>query len=367
VPYSYLIDISRWQGQVDHRAVERAGISGCVIKASEGLRANTAQATTQYFRQNAPVAKRTYRLWGAYHYLTPADPAGQVAWCLEQIQAGYGSLDGCVIQLDAEDHSGGPPVLSVEDVARWKQEWDKATNNYPVLLYAPRWYWTRVRDYGQLTALGFAGWWPSAYVDGYGDYLGLASKIRRAWDPWAGLTPVITQYTQSARISGINADVDVNEIRMGLDQFQALTTRQGDDMAQVPQEQWDRARAQLDAISDILDGGKGAAYQRSRLRADQGHMLTRIIEEIRAVATAVQTSATQDRERDDALYALVRSAIERTPAPIPPAEVDRIISEITTALDVDRERARQAAADAITAAVARLADAAAGDAVPPAV
>jgi hypothetical protein len=67
-----------------------------------------------------------------------------------------------------------------------------------------------------------------------------------------------------------------------LHDWQAYRTSGGDDMASVPQAQWDRARAQLDSISDTVTGGKGSAYAGSVMRKDHGYQIDEIDRRVQA-------------------------------------------------------------------------------------
>ena len=59
-------------------------------------------------------------------------------------------------------------------------------------------------------------------------------------------------------------------------------TSTGDDMASVPQEQWDRVRNQLDKLDDAVCGGQGQAYLGSRMRQDHGFQIDEIDRRIHA-------------------------------------------------------------------------------------
>ncbi|TQS44948.1 hypothetical protein [Cryptosporangium phraense] len=50
--------------------------------------------------------------------------------------------------------------------------------------------------------------------------------------------------------------------------YENFRTNGGEDMAQVPQAQWDRVRKQLDSIDDVVHGGNGAAYRESAMKRD---------------------------------------------------------------------------------------------------
>ena len=62
----------------------------------------------------------------------------------------------------------------------------------------------------------------------------------------------------------------------------SATGREDEDMAQVSQAQWDRARAQLDAIADTVTGGKGTAYDGSVMRRDHGYQIDELDRRVKA-------------------------------------------------------------------------------------
>jgi hypothetical protein len=64
--------------------------------------------------------------------------------------------------------------------------------------------------------------------------------------------------------------------------WQAYRTTGGDDMAAVPQAQWERARKQLDALSDAINGGAGEAYKASVMRKDHGYQIDEIDRRVQA-------------------------------------------------------------------------------------
>jgi hypothetical protein len=64
--------------------------------------------------------------------------------------------------------------------------------------------------------------------------------------------------------------------------WQDQRTSGGDDMASVPQAQWDRARKQLDSISDTVTGGAGEAYKGSVMRKDHGFQIDEIDRRVQA-------------------------------------------------------------------------------------
>jgi hypothetical protein len=64
--------------------------------------------------------------------------------------------------------------------------------------------------------------------------------------------------------------------------WQAFRTTGGDDMASVPQAQWDRARKQLDALSDAVNGGAGEGYKTSVMRKDHGFQIDEIDRRVQA-------------------------------------------------------------------------------------
>ena len=93
--------------------------------------------------------------------------------------------------------------------------------------------------------------------------------------------------------------------------WQLQRTSGGDDMASVPQAQWDRARKQLDAISDTVTGGAGEAYHGSVMRKDHGYQIDEIDRRVQAY---VDQRLSAIESKLDALIAATGGTTTTTPA-----------------------------------------------------
>lgn len=218
----YTIDISRYNGTIDYAKVKAAGIQGVVCKATEGTPAQTLTSTATYFAGAAAGIKRAgFAVRGGYHWLRPGYYAAQASNFYNALVAGYGSLDGLVVQLDAEG-SG----VTLADVQGFVRSWNALTGSYPLCGYFPKWYWSGLGvGASQLLPLVGGRWWQSAYVTGAGTYLALAERIASGWAPWGSFSPLILQYTSTANVPGDPGVCDVNQTKGTVASFLAVATR----------------------------------------------------------------------------------------------------------------------------------------------
>lgn len=70
--------------------------------------------------------------------------------------------------------------------------------------------------------------------------------------------------------------------------WENFRTSGGEDMAQVPQAQWDRVRKQLDAIDDVVHGGQGGAYRESAMRRDHSAQVEELKEYVDQRMNAIE-------------------------------------------------------------------------------
>lgn len=216
----YFVDVSAFQPAINYQQLAAGGIQGVVCKATEGTASQTFQSTYDYFNRYASAAKGMFPIQGAYHYLRAGNARAQVHNFLSTVTGAFGSLDGLVIQLDAED-----PQLTLSDVNQWRIEWNAATRSYPYAGYYPRWFWEGKGVAPTSLLSGVAAWWQSAYVNGTGTYQSLATEITSGWNTWGGFSPTILQYTSSARVPGIGGLSDVNQVRLSMNAFLHQCTR----------------------------------------------------------------------------------------------------------------------------------------------
>ncbi|MCF6301811.1 MAG: glycoside hydrolase family 25 protein [Devosiaceae bacterium] len=106
------IDISRYQGDVDFRAVKRAGTRFAFIKATEG-----GDYLDPAFARNWAASADAGLVRGAYHFMTWCRPAEeQAAWFAANVPNDPYSMPP-VLDLEWNNHSRSCPKMPAPDVA----------------------------------------------------------------------------------------------------------------------------------------------------------------------------------------------------------------------------------------------------------
>jgi len=195
------IDASSNTGSVGWAAVD-AGTGFGFEKVTEG---------THYANPFWPAArealdacaKATGLVPGAYLFLDAGAPgAAQADWFASRA----GNLDGFAIAADFERAPDGPPSVQQARacVARLRQHYP----GHPVGLYAPHWF-TGGED------LTFGDWlWASSYVIGTGSPQALYAKVPGVfWAQYGGRSPLMLQFTSSARVPGVPGPCDCSAFK----------------------------------------------------------------------------------------------------------------------------------------------------------
>lgn len=95
----YGIDVSKYQGKIDWKAVKQQGVHFAFIKATEGL-----YKTDPLFISNWTKAKKNGIMRGAYHFYWPSsNPTAQAKHFIKNVKIQKGDL---------------PPVLDIEHVGK---------------------------------------------------------------------------------------------------------------------------------------------------------------------------------------------------------------------------------------------------------
>ncbi|WP_024874684.1 glycoside hydrolase family 25 protein [Saccharomonospora piscinae] len=198
------IDISHHQGSFDVERAAREGIEFFIFKATEG-----SGFTDSRFAENLAKARRTGKLYAAYHYQRDGiSAAAQVAHVRTIVPRGVPVIP------DVETNSGGV-ALTRDLVTRLRNA------GYPVpLLYLPRWYWQRL---GSPSLAGLPPLWSSRYPDNVVDDIRdeYADVPPHYWDGYGGLRVAVLQFTSSARVAG-RSPIDGNAYRGTIAQLRAL-------------------------------------------------------------------------------------------------------------------------------------------------
>jgi GH25 family lysozyme M1 (1,4-beta-N-acetylmuramidase) len=194
------IDVSYWNSGIDWPKVRATGQRFVFIKATEGE--NYADPT---FSANWSGAKSAGLLRGAYHFFRPnLDAKKQAKKFIDYVKAtkDHGELPHV---LDIESHDGQRKEKIIASAKTWLDEVEKAFGRKPII-YSGQYF---LQDYFSEAGGGPPAWakdyplwlaqYPNTYVEGQQPFL------PRGWFKWT-----FWQYSESGRINGINANVDLN-------------------------------------------------------------------------------------------------------------------------------------------------------------
>ncbi|WP_068499790.1 GH25 family lysozyme [Paenibacillus kribbensis] len=196
------IDVSRYQGKIDWKAVKADGISFAFIKASQGQR-----YVDPTFISNAKGARAAGVLLGAYHFVDATSveaakaEARHFAEVLNQV-GGAKTLDLTPV-MDYENNPGNLSKKLISAVAlAFLLELERLMGRKPIIYT------------GNAFAANF-----NASLGGYPLWIARYSETRvptdtAAWKQWD-----IWQYSDSGKVAGIKGNVDLNEFDGTVDEL----------------------------------------------------------------------------------------------------------------------------------------------------
>ncbi|WP_226003159.1 GH25 family lysozyme [Paenibacillus sp. BJ-4] len=207
------IDVSRYQGKIDWKAVKADGISFAFIKASQGQR-----YVDPTFIANAKGARTAEILLGAYHFIdaTSTEAAKAEARHFAKVldQVGGAKALNLPAVMDYENNPGMLSKTLISAVAlAFLLELERLTGRKPIIYT------------GNAFAANF-----NASLGGYPLWIARYSDTRvpsdtvtwKRWDIW--------QYSDSGKVDGIKGNVDLNEFAGTTDElrkrFGAVTPAQ---------------------------------------------------------------------------------------------------------------------------------------------
>lgn len=181
-----VVDLSHYQPSVDFIALQKAGIAGVILKATQG----TQGVDSAYARRRDLLTPAVGLLRGAYHFGIGGNGGGQAHHFLDTACHGPGDL----LALDVERNPSGAS-MSLADAEAFVAAVFVATGRYPVLYGGA--------DYlGQLgvTAASLLArcpiWWAAYHDPDKG-----SPKIPQPWGKWA-----LWQYTDRGAVAGLTVD-----------------------------------------------------------------------------------------------------------------------------------------------------------------
>lgn len=195
------IDVSRFQGEIDWRAVRRGGVAFAWVKATEG-----GDHLDERFRDNWRGARRAGVPRGAYHYFYFCRPAAEQArWFIRHVPKDPGALPPV---LDMEWNHRSPSCRKRPDGARVRAEarafLDILERHYgrrPVVYTTPDFY----RETG-IGRIGRTRFW-------------LRSVAGHPRDTYGGARWTFWQYTGTGVVQGIDGPVDLNVFAGGAESW----------------------------------------------------------------------------------------------------------------------------------------------------
>jgi lysozyme len=180
------IDVSKWQGSVDWKSVQQAGVAFAFVRATYG-----SSEVDSSFNDNWQAMKEAGIIRGAYHFFLAADdPAQQAEFFIRTV----GSLDPDDLPpvIDVEAGSGVNSNLA-ESVETWLSNVAQGLGRTPIIYTAPS-FWNA----NLTSAFGNYPLWVAEY--------GVSSpRAVNGWDDWT-----FWQYSSTGKIAGVNGDVDLD-------------------------------------------------------------------------------------------------------------------------------------------------------------
>jgi lysozyme len=221
------IDISRWQGTIDWRAVRAAGTRFAFIKATEG-----GDHIDPRFRENWAGARAAGIPTGAYHFVYWCRPAHEQAqWFVQHIPPATDQLSlPPILDVEWNGHSRTCPrkvsrETAIEKMRLMLRELEQHTGRRPII-YTDIPFHKDVIE-GTTEFEGYPFWIRSTAARPEERY------VNRRWEFW--------QYTTTGRVPGIRGDVDRNAFYGSEQEFQAWLSGQYDIALRQPTSRFARS------------------------------------------------------------------------------------------------------------------------------
>lgn len=228
-------DISHWQGSVDFTQIKAAGHTFVVLKATDGT-----GGVDPMFVKNRSAAHAAGLIVGIYHFVEGGSTSAETAWYLSHI-APLQARE--FMALDFE-------IAYPGDHVSWCRGWLDAvaaqTGVNPLI------YMNKSEMNGHDWTAGVSrsyGLWLAVY-DG--------TQTPPAVTSWSAAS--MKQLTDRAPIPGIAGPCDLNVFFGSADQLIALGNKGDDDMASVPQAEWNAVRDAVAQLTNaVFSGGPSMA------------------------------------------------------------------------------------------------------------
>lgn len=187
------IDVSKWQGEIDWKAVADSGIEFAIIRC--GYRGSSSGTLVEdpYYRQNIKGAVENGIKVGVYLYsqaITKAEAIEEASMALELVKGYHLQLP---IYIDTEGSGGRGDNVSKEDRTEFIKAFCETikTAGYNAGVYSGRYWFTNHVNASELEQYHI---WVAQYAD--------KCTYTGRYDIW--------QHTSSGTVPGINGKVDMN-------------------------------------------------------------------------------------------------------------------------------------------------------------
>lgn len=203
---SHGVDVSKYQGDIDWKAVSGDGIKFAYIRVSDGLKYKDAK-----FDQNWTNIKETNMRRGAYQFFRPKEDAVAQAKMLVEKVGGMEKGDLPPV-IDVESADGLDSTAIVGKVRQWIEHVENGLGIKPII-YAGKFFWqdnvksTEFKDY--------ALWLPSYFRKGYEK---VCPNTPDQWSNWK-----FWQWTDQGKVKGIQGNVDRNVFNGPMNDLEAMT------------------------------------------------------------------------------------------------------------------------------------------------
>ena len=273
------IDVSKWQGVIDWPTVQAsAGITWAACRVWDR---DIGGPDPQFTANRAGMAFARHRL--LYHWLQP----GLVEVGVDQVMSTVGALaDGEGIMCDAEEDG-----ITEAEVLEFC-ELIEARTGRPVAVYTGGYVaggtiWHSGNIFNGHRPRIFAAYTSESEArDQHADGI--------AWDAW--------QWSSTGKVPGINGNVDLDQVddAAAFDACCGITTGGEEDMAQVPQEEWNTVR---DRIMGSLPGeysteqrglgGDGDGIRRFAMDDQDGNYIVSMLQQVMAEVQALRAESSK--------------------------------------------------------------------------
>jgi GH25 family lysozyme M1 (1,4-beta-N-acetylmuramidase) len=201
------IDVASFQhpgnAPIIWQAVADSGVRFAIIKATEGPGGCTGSTyTNPWYRQDFTDAGAVGLYRGAYHFARPQLPISTAATQAAQFVSVAGTMPGArdlPPVLDLEESCGLNPTDLIAWTRTFLAEVQRLTGRVPIIYTGP-WFWrTFMADTTWFSDTGYRLWLAS--------YASTPGALPGGWSAYT-----MWQFTSSARVPGINANVDRNRL-----------------------------------------------------------------------------------------------------------------------------------------------------------